>query len=150
MPRASILMGIVADPGMISQIDGTSEADGREFLSALAKIQAVHWESAELAGADWLMSSETIGAFKQGVVAEALPRLRGIPEFMAVEYAEDFLSMLERACPKIPAFNAEASAHGKTLCHGDARTENCLWPNQRTEGIVIIDWQVSATTRTFT
>lgn len=35
----------------------------------------------------------------------------------------------------------EAAAHGKTLCHGDARTENCLWPNQRTEGIVIIDWQ---------
>ena len=42
MPRASILMEIVADPGMISQIDGTSEADGREFLTALAKIQAVH------------------------------------------------------------------------------------------------------------
>ena len=60
---------------------------------------------------------------------------------MAVEYAEEFLGMLERAAPKIAALNAEASAHGKTLCHGDARTENCLWPNQRTEGIVIIDWQ---------
>ena len=141
MPRASILMEIVDDPAMISQIDGCTEADGREFLTALAKIQAVHWESAELDGADWLMSSETIGAFKHGVVAEALPRLRGIKEFMAVEFAEDFLSMLERSLPKIETFNAEASAHGKTLCHGDARTENCLWPNQRSEGIVIIDWQ---------
>ena len=141
MPRASILMEIVPDPGMISQIEGTSESDGREFLTALAKIQAVHWNSEELAAADWLMSSDTIGNFKQGVVAEALPRLRGIPEFMALEYAEEFLALLERAAPQIAALNAEASAHGKTLCHGDARTENCLWPNQRTEGIVIIDWQ---------
>ena len=64
MPRASILMEIVEDPGMIAQVDGTSEADGREFLTALAKIQAVHWGSPELAAADWLMSSETIGDFK--------------------------------------------------------------------------------------
>ena len=141
MPRASILMEIVPDPAMISQIEGTSESDGREFLTALAKIQAVHWNSEELAAADWLMSSDTIGTFKQGVVAEALPRLRGIPEFMALEYAEEFLALLERATPQIATLNAEASAHGKTLCHGDARTENCLWPNQRTEGIVIIDWQ---------
>jgi hypothetical protein len=138
MPRASILMEIVADPGMISQIDGCSESDGREFLTALAKIQAVHWGSPDLAAADWLMSSETIGDFKAGVVAESLPRLRGIPEFMAVDYAEDFISLLEKACPQIAKFNAESSAHGKTLCHGDARTENCLWPNQRKEGIVII------------
>ena len=27
------------------------------------------------------------------------------------------------------------------MCHGDARTENCLWPNQRKDPLVLIDWQ---------
>ena len=38
MPRASILMSIVEDPGMIRQLDGCSEADGKDFLGALAKV----------------------------------------------------------------------------------------------------------------
>ena len=42
--------------------------------------------------------------------------------FFLLETSEEFLALLERAAPQIAALNAEASAHGKTLCHGHART----------------------------
>jgi hypothetical protein len=64
---------------MIKQIDGCSESDGRDFLGALATVQAVWWNSEELDKADWIMDSDTIGNFKQQVMAEGLPRLKGVP-----------------------------------------------------------------------
>ena len=69
------MMSIVADPGMIKQIDGCSEADGRDFLGALAKVQAVWWNSEELDKADWIMDEKTIGNFKQNVMAGRTPTL---------------------------------------------------------------------------
>ena len=48
MPRASILMSIVEDPAMISQVDGCSESDAKDFLSALARVQATWWNSDEV------------------------------------------------------------------------------------------------------
>lgn len=142
MPRASILMSIVEDPGMIKQLDGCTEADGKDFLGALAKVQAVWWNSEELDKADWIMSSQTVGNFKEKVMGEALPRLKKIKEFYAdMEGGAALYENLLKAQPQIAKFNELCGENGKTMCHGDARTENCLWPNQRKDPLVLIDWQ---------
>ena len=87
------------------------------------------------------MDSKTVGNFKQQVLEEALPRLEAMEEFMQMEGGRELFGHLTTACPQLAKFNELAGQNGKSLCHGDARTENCLWPHQRKDPLVLIDWQ---------
>lgn len=53
----------------------------------------------------------------------------------------ELYEQLKKACPQVAHFNELCGGNGKSMCHGDARTENCLWPNQRKDPLVLIDWQ---------
>ena len=98
-------------------------------------------QKSRLDKADWIMSSETVGDFKMKVMQEALPRMANIPEFLELDGSAEFLELCKKAAPQIATLNELAGKNGKSLCHGDARTENCLWPNQRKDPLVLIDWQ---------
>ena len=98
-------------------------------------------QKSKLDKADWIMSSETVGDFKMKVMQEALPRMANIPEFLELDGSAEFLELCKKAAPQIATLNELAGKNGKSLCHGDARTENCLWPNQRKDPLVLIDWQ---------
>jgi thiamine kinase-like enzyme len=58
-----------------------------------------------------------------------------------MEGGQELYDNLLKAMPQVAKFNELSGQNGKTMCHGDARTENCLWPNQRKDPLVLIDWQ---------